>query len=251
MGDIVQVQNNKPIPADLLILSSSEGKGSCYVETKNLDGETNLKLKSAHKEVAKHINNEQDLANLKGMIGCERPNNNIHKFDAYIELNGEKISLSSDNIALRGSYLRNTDRIYGMAVFTGHDTKIMQNSAKASYKFSELEKNTNLCIIVILSLQFILSLIASLTGTGIASNTYTSLNWVAGTNKTDRAGVPGLTAQLIGTWILLLTNFVPISLIVQLELVKFWQAMFMTYDHLMYDDRSTDDPNDEDMPMRA
>jgi phospholipid-transporting ATPase len=49
---------------------------------------------------------------------------------------------------------------------------------------------------------------------------------------------------LIGTWILLLTNFVPISLMVTLELVKFWQAMFMSQDYLMYDE-------EQDMPMLA
>ena len=36
------------------------------------------------------------------------------------------------------------------------------------------------------------------------------------------SGKAGLILQLIGTWILLQTNFVPISLIVQMELVKFW-----------------------------
>jgi len=38
------------------------------------------------------------------------------------------------------------------------------------------------------------------------------------------------------TWILIFTNLVPISLLVSLELVKFWQAMFMSYDKSMYDD---------------
>ena len=44
-----------------------------------------------------------------------------------------------------------------------------------------------------------------------------------------------LFIQLFGSWILMLTNFVPISLIVTLELVKFWQGMFMSYEFLMYD----------------
>jgi phospholipid-transporting ATPase len=48
----------------------------------------------------------------------------------------------------------------------------------------------------------------------------------------------------MGTWILVFTNFVPISLMVSLELVKFWQAMFMSFEWLMYDD-------EQDMPMKA
>lgn len=48
----------------------------------------------------------------------------------------------------------------------------------------------------------------------------------------------------MGTWILIFTNFVPISLMVTLELVKFWQAMFMSSDYMMYDE-------EQDMAMRA
>jgi magnesium-transporting ATPase (P-type) len=38
-------------PADILLLSSSDQKGVCYVETKNLDGETNLKIKNVHRDI--------------------------------------------------------------------------------------------------------------------------------------------------------------------------------------------------------
>jgi P-type E1-E2 ATPase len=51
VGDIIKVNNEEFLPADLVILSTSDPKGSCYIETKNLDGETNLKIKSAPKEL--------------------------------------------------------------------------------------------------------------------------------------------------------------------------------------------------------
>ena len=50
-GDLVTVDNRQPIPADLVAVKSSNPKGQIYVETKSLDGETNLKLKSVPKEV--------------------------------------------------------------------------------------------------------------------------------------------------------------------------------------------------------
>jgi phospholipid-transporting ATPase len=53
------------------------------------------------------------------------------------------VSLSADNIVLRGSSLKNTEYIYGLAVFTGHDTKVMKNSAHAKMKFSNLDIITN------------------------------------------------------------------------------------------------------------
>lgn len=46
VGEIVKVQSDEYLPCDLLLTSTSDPKGVCYVETKNLDGETNLKIKS-------------------------------------------------------------------------------------------------------------------------------------------------------------------------------------------------------------
>jgi phospholipid-transporting ATPase len=51
VGDIIKVNEDEMIPADIVILHTSDPKGCCYVETKNLDGETNLKMKNAHKEL--------------------------------------------------------------------------------------------------------------------------------------------------------------------------------------------------------
>lgn len=54
-GDIIKLDNDQPVPADLLILTTSDEKGIAYVETKNLDGETNLKEKRANKVLLEHF----------------------------------------------------------------------------------------------------------------------------------------------------------------------------------------------------
>lgn len=82
----------------------------------------------------------------------------------------------------------------------------------------------------------ILAIIGAVTGTFMNTSQQTSVSW-AEEKMVSGSGKAGLILQLIGTWILLQTNFVPISLIVQMELVKFWQAIFMTYEADMYDVR--------------
>ena len=51
VGDIIKVEQDKPMPCDILLIKSADSKGVCYVETKSLDGETNLKIKTVHKEL--------------------------------------------------------------------------------------------------------------------------------------------------------------------------------------------------------
>ena len=68
-----------------------------------------------------------------------------------MKLYGEDtISLGPENVLLRGMNLRNTESIYGLVVYTGHDTKVMRNSASAKYKFSKLEKMMNKAILIVL-----------------------------------------------------------------------------------------------------
>jgi len=55
----------------------------------------------------------------------------------------EPISLNENQILLRGSSLRNTDWIYGVVIYTGHDTKVMMNSSKSRAKFSKIELRIN------------------------------------------------------------------------------------------------------------
>lgn len=108
----------------MVLLKSSEPKGVCYVETKNLDGETNLK----HKLVEKEINRKFDAEEIHEFcckLLCEEANDLIYKFDGTLFLPTitgyeDKISLSSENLLLRGSSLRNTEYVIGFIVYAGH-----------------------------------------------------------------------------------------------------------------------------------
>ena len=47
VGDIVLVRHDQEVPADLVLLSTSSNGPICYLETSNLDGESDLKVQSS------------------------------------------------------------------------------------------------------------------------------------------------------------------------------------------------------------
>lgn len=148
----------------MLMVNSSLPKGIAYVETKNLDGETNMKHKQTHKSVIRLAKTEEDaLKNLNGaVINCEGPNEYLYKFDGNLTLpDGAVIPIDPDQILLRGSCLRNTDWVMGICVYSGHETKIMKNGSNAKSKTSKITKQTNSYIIVTMVIQLVLSIVAA------------------------------------------------------------------------------------------
>lgn len=231
---MIKVKKDQFFPADLILLSSSSSKGICYVETKNLDGETNLKHKSCNEELMDLITTDEDACNFSGRVVCSKPNDQIYLFDGYLthrmrEDNKVKIPLFYENFLLRGSSLKNTDWVIGVVTHTGHETRIMMNSTKAKPKSSRVEKLMNVMIVYIFLIQITLCFIAATYGTiweyiyGPKA-TYLELN-IEEMNAAKRFFIK------FGTWILIFTNIVPISLIVTLEMVKYMQAFFISWDH--------------------
>jgi len=173
----VKIKQDEFFPADLVLLNSSAPKGMCYIETKNLDGETNLKHKQGVKELVDYLKvksqygraltlsykddetqatiDKHILDKIKGgYIECEPPNEMLYKFEGNLGLGGtsDVVPLGPDQMLLRGSSLRNTEYIYGIVTFTGHETKIMKNSVRSQAKFSRLESALNTYIVLIVAI---------------------------------------------------------------------------------------------------
>lgn len=82
-----------------------------------------------------------------------------------MKANNQNYPLDIENLLLRGCTLRNTKYVIGMVVFTGPESKIMQNSAKARYKFSSLEILSNYTIYIVFLTQLVLAFLGSCVGT--------------------------------------------------------------------------------------
>ena len=207
----------------MLLLNSSIPKGICYVETKNLDGETNLKHKQAHKNFLKLGKTEEEIIeNFTGaLIECEQPNEFLYKFQGNITLKtGDVLPLDAEMFLLRGSSLRNTEHVYGICVFSGHETKIMKNSARAKAKKSTLERSMNNYIIVTILIQTTLCLLAG--SYSAIWNNYFGVTRMPYLELNKESKIYWAIPIGFGTWFLALMNFVAISLMVTLEMVKFF-----------------------------
>ncbi|PKU43204.1 phospholipid-transporting atpase hypothetical protein [Limosa lapponica baueri] len=190
VGDIVIIKGKEYIPADTVLLSSSEPQAMCYIETSNLDGETNLKIRQGL-PLTSDIKDIESLVRLSGRIECESPNRHLYDFVGNIRLDGHgTVPLGSDQILLRGAQLRNTQWVHGIVVYTGHDTKLMQ-----------------------VAIGIKLPLIS------------TSMLFDAGID----GGASNFGLNFL-TFIILFNNLIPISLLVTLEVVKFIQAYFINWD---------------------
>ena len=234
VGDIIKVNSEEAIPADLIIISSSEPEGLCYIETANLDGETNLKIKQSRPETSSFIDSRQ-LRSINGKILSEQPNSSLYTYEGTMELGTQKIPLSPEQMILRGATLRNTAWITGLAIFTGHETKLMRNATATPIKRTAVERVINMQIIALFGVLIVLILISSIGNVIMRSaSKHLSYLYLEGTSKV------GLFFKDFLTFWILFSNLVPISLFVTVELIKYYQAFMIGSDlELYYEETDT------------
>ena len=358
-GQFVLVKNREMVPADLLLLASSNDQGCAYIETSSIDGETNLKLRNSPRLPKKildalragthmdsisemsdnGVDDEADMtlkpefetldaatkrltrfsalgrpkaasalehpaainpetlddsdnepsrrsSSLMGMmmdmssplkirrqsklcrsnpddegkyvaaLTTEPPNASVHTFSGKLTLppfgqgSCHEIPLGPESVLLRGAVIRNTEWVLGVAIFTGKDTKLVQNSFETPSKFSQLDRLMNKTVLVILFLMtVIVTYLAAMAV--IANNKQFDNLFYVGFNANETEHWPYLPPELDAPkWVTtsqnwlqyffqfatLLTNLIPLSLYVTVELVQFCLLWLIYVDLEMYDD---------------
>ncbi|GJC82899.1 phospholipid-transporting ATPase DNF1 [Colletotrichum liriopes] len=241
VGDFVRIYNNDELPADVIVLSTSDPDGACYVETKNLDGETNLKVRQALR-CGRSLKHARDCERAQFWIESEPPQPNLYKYNGAIrwyqsfddemdpELMTEPITI--DNMLLRGCNLRNTEWALGVVAFTGHDTKIMINSGITPSKRARIAREMNSNVIYNFGFLFIICVLSAIINGVAWAKTDASLHFF------DYGSIGG-TAPMSGFitfWAALIVfqNLIPIALYITLEIVRLLQAIFIYSDVEMY-----------------
>jgi magnesium-transporting ATPase (P-type) len=223
------------IPADVLVVSSGMANGTfCFVDTKELDGETNLKPKQVPPPLLTVCKKEKkSFEKLSLSLRTDPPSGVMNSWAGDLTVGSQRENVSLPSLLLTDSVLRNTPWIVGMVVYTGEQTKIRQNMSEQTQsqrqKESSVFRLAKRCFVAMVILQVILCVVAA-TLSGIAQSH----------NQSDNSFYldPSQSALLFGflrlfTWQLIVKDFIPISLYVSLELVQFFQAWLLSRDLAM------------------
>uniref|UniRef100_A0A674EY44 Phospholipid-transporting ATPase n=1 Tax=Salmo trutta TaxID=8032 RepID=A0A674EY44_SALTR len=235
VGDIIKLENNHFVAADILLLSSSEPYGLCYIETAELDGETNLKVRQALTVTSDLGADITKLADFNGEVICEPPNNKLDKFTGTLYWRDNKYPLDNEKMLLRGCVLRNTDWCFGMVVFAGLQTKLMQNCGRTKFKRTSIDKLMNTLVLWIFGFLVCMGVILAIGNTiweqkvGRSFGVYLLWDEPIRNNNVVFSGF--LT---FWSYIIILNTMVPISLYVSVEVIRLGHSYFINWDRKMY-----------------
>uniref|UniRef100_A0A671LF17 Phospholipid-transporting ATPase n=1 Tax=Sinocyclocheilus anshuiensis TaxID=1608454 RepID=A0A671LF17_9TELE len=203
VGDIIKLENNQFVTADLLLLSSSEPLNLVYIET----------------------------------VYCEPPNNRLDRFMGTLTFGTQKYSLDNERVLLRGCTLRNTDWCFGLVLFAGPETKLMQNCGKSTFKRTSIDRLMNVLVLFIFGLLALMCIILAV-GNGIWEN-HAGSKFNAFLPREENTAFSAFLT--FWSYIIILNTVVPISLYVSMEVIRLGNSYYINWDRNMYHAR-TDTP---------
>ncbi|KAI0423943.1 hypothetical protein F5Y09DRAFT_325750 [Xylaria sp. FL1042] len=230
VGDVVKLRRDEAVPADLVLLHATGENGIAYIDTMDLDGETNLKSR----ESLGDFKDCHTIAGLRSTVAefvLEDPNPDLYNFDGRVAINGKTYPLTSNQVIYRGSTIRNTRCAIGLVINTGEECKIRMNANQhPDAKKPALEAIANK---IVLTLVFYVIVLTAGCSAGYVM-------WRAATERKSWyiADATVTLKQIIIGYAIQYNNIVPLSLYVTLELTRIGQLLLLNGDIEMYDEVS-------------
>nr|KAF6346180.1 ATPase phospholipid transporting 8B3 [Pipistrellus kuhlii] len=231
VGDLVFLHRDNVVPADVLLLASTEPSSLCYVETADIDGETNLKFRQAPAVTHQALTSERKMASFQGTVVCEEPNSQMYHFLGCLKWEGEEYPLDSGHLLLRGCRIRNTDACYGLVVYAGLDTKIMRNRGKIHLKRTKIDRLMNR-LVVLIFLSLVLISAALTLGSWDKVKEFKAKHYYVSEKLTYSV----TTESFFTFWgfLILLSVMVPMSMLILTEFIYLGNSIFINWDTQMY-----------------
>ncbi|BGP27606.1 Putative aminophospholipid-translocase [Rhodotorula toruloides] len=222
VGDLVFLEKNDRVPADILLLRTSDPSGTCFVRTDQLDGETDWKLRVAV-ERTQALQSDADLLEIDGDVYADPPTKDIHTFVGTLtmrslpercrgagangadEARDEEADLVADHpvepLTAENMLWANTvlaaGNAVGMIVYTGRETRAVMNTSQPGTKVGLLDHEINRLAKILCAVTFALSVIL------VALNGFRGHWWV-----------------YVFRFLILFSSIIPISLRVNLDMGK-------------------------------
>uniref|UniRef100_A0A672T8F7 Phospholipid-transporting ATPase n=1 Tax=Sinocyclocheilus grahami TaxID=75366 RepID=A0A672T8F7_SINGR len=186
-------------------------------------------------------NTEKDLQALPATIECEQPQPDLYKFVGRMHIYKPEQepavrSLGPENLLLKGATLKNTKKIYGVAVYTGMETKMALNYQGKSQKRSAVEKSINAFLLVYLCILISKAVVCTTLKYVWQSKEGQDEPWY--NQKTQKEKDTNMYLKMFTDFLsfMVLFNFIiPVSMYVTVEMQKFLGSFFITWDKDFFD----------------
>lgn len=162
IGDLILVEKNQRVPADMIFLRTTDKTGTNFIRTDQMDGETDWKLRIAVPN-CQRLASDQELFDINAFIYAEKPEKDIYNFiGTFCKDNGarEEVSLNVENTLWANTVVA-TGEAVGLVIYTGTETRSVMNTSNPKTKFGLLDNELNnltkvlFCLVLALSLTLI------------------------------------------------------------------------------------------------
>lgn len=240
VGDILKLQGDDEVPCDCVLLSSSAPNGDCFIQTTNLDGESNLKGRFS-KEKTRSITTPASAAAFTGGITCKPPDDRLEDFEGVLYGKRADIGdrqkgqgLDASNLLLQATHIRNTDWALALVVYVGNATKFGKNKKPPAPKFTRTDDAINEIVIYIFIFQLVLVAILGVTGNNWKDDYGRDVDYLRYPPASEEPAYQSLIIP--ARFLLLNSTMIPISLKVTLDLAKLVYSNMIAGDKLLYDE---------------